>query len=54
MMQAMATHPVEPAPLPQPPEPGQENPTHLPVEPEFGPMLPPAEPEDPGVKPPTI
>ena len=32
----------------------QPNPTHLPVEPEFGPMLPPAEPEQPKAEPPTI
>jgi hypothetical protein len=48
--QAMATHPVEPEP-----EPGDEasapNPSHLPVEPEFGPVLPPAEPEEPHGKP---
>jgi hypothetical protein len=48
--QAMATHPVEPEP-----EPGDEasapNPSHLPVEPEFGPALPPAEPEEPHGKP---
>ncbi|HSH88369.1 MAG TPA: stereocilin [Ramlibacter sp.] len=50
----MATHPVEP----EPPEPGSEtgepNPTRLPVEPEFGIALPPAEPEDPHAKPPPI
>lgn len=50
----MATHSVEHEPLPSEPEPDAQNPSHLPVEPEFGPMLPPAEPEDPGVKPPTI
>ena len=50
----MATHPVEPEPIPPAQEPVAENPTHLPVEPEFGPMLPPAEPEDPGVKTPTL
>lgn len=54
-MRSMATHPVEPEPLQPQPEPGQqENPSHLPVEPEFGPMLPPAEPEDPHGKPPAI
>jgi hypothetical protein len=49
------THPVEPEPQ------GDDthgeapaNPTQLPVEPEFGQALPPAEPEDPGVKKPTI
>lgn len=50
----MATHPVEP----QQPDPGAEpalpNPTRLPIEPEFAPALPLAEPEDPGVKPPTL
>lgn len=50
----MSVHPVEPDPLPAEGEAPAPNPTHLPVEPEFGPMLPPAEPEDPGVKPPTI
>ena len=49
-------HPVEPEPYP----PGEgsdkpsQNPTQLPVEPEFGQALPPAEPEDPGVSKPTI
>ncbi len=50
----MPVHPVEPDLPPAEGEPKAPNPTHLPVEPEFGPMLPPAEPEDPGVKPPTI
>ena len=51
----MATHPVEPQPLPDDDsEPTTPNPSHLPVEPEFGPLLPPGEPEDPRVKPPTI
>jgi hypothetical protein len=53
----MATHP-NPHEQPGGPEhdgvPGTPNPTQLPVEPEFGPMLPPAEPEDPGVKPPNL
>ena len=43
-------HPVEP----DPEDTGDEaasNPTQLPIEPEFGPMLEPIEPEDPGVKP---
>lgn len=48
----MPIHPVEPDSTPASREPGQPNPTHLPVEPEFGPMLPPAEPENPGAKPP--
>ncbi|MBE7941717.1 MULTISPECIES: stereocilin [Ramlibacter] len=48
----MATHPVEPEPLPPGPEPGgATNPSHLPVEPEFGPQMPPAEPEDPLARP---
>lgn len=51
----MATHPVEPEDSDEPAhEPAAPNPTRLPVEPEFGPLLPPAEPEDPVVKPPTI
>jgi hypothetical protein len=51
---AMATHPVEPEPSPDQPQPESPNPSHLPVEPEFGPMLPPGEPEDPRGKPPTL
>lgn len=44
---AMATHPVEPEPLPPGPDPGgASNPTHLPVEPELAPTLP-NDPEDP-------
>jgi hypothetical protein len=44
----MATHPVEPDPgEDDAPGPGAPNPSRLPVEPEFGPQLPPAEPEDP-------
>jgi hypothetical protein len=51
----MATHPVDPQPADPVPAPQPaDNPTQLPVEPEFGPLLPSAEPEDPGVKPPTI
>jgi hypothetical protein len=50
----MATHPVETDPAETGDEPVQPNPTRLPVEPEFGPALPPAEPEDPGVKPPAL
>jgi hypothetical protein len=42
------THPVEPEPYP-PGDAPANNPTQLPVEPEFGQALPPAEPEDPGV-----
>jgi hypothetical protein len=51
---AMATHPVEPEQLPPGPEPEAPNPTRLPVEPEFGPALPPALPEDPGVTSPKL
>lgn len=49
----MATHPVEPEPEPGD-EDGAPNPSHLPVEPEFAPVLPPVEPEEPGGKPPTL
>jgi hypothetical protein len=47
------THPVEPDPAPASDNPAP-NPTQLPVEPEFGQALPPAEPEDPTVRPPVI
>lgn len=47
----MNIHPVKSEPLPQQGDPGVPNPTHLPVEPDSGPLLPPAEPEDPGAKP---
>ena len=50
----MATHPVEPEPLPPDREPAVPNTTHLPVEPEFGPEPPPVEPEDPRGKPPSL
>ena len=51
----MATHPVEP----DPPEDdevdtGAPNPSRLPVQPEFGPLPPAAEPEDPHARPPPI
>ena len=47
----MATHPVEPDETDESTQdPGAPNPSRLPVEPEFGPMQPPAEPEDPAVK----
>lgn len=49
----MPFHPVEPEQQPEGDSPAP-NPTQLPVEPEFGPLLPPAEPEDPGAKPPHI
>lgn len=45
-------HPVEPEP-PETDNPAP-NPSQLPVEPEFGQALPPAEPEEPTVKPPVI
>lgn len=48
------THPVEPEPSQPEGDTSAPNPTQLPVEPEFGPALPPAEPEDPGVKRPSI
>jgi hypothetical protein len=48
------THPVEPDPSPGETDAPPSNPTQLPVEPEFGQALPPAEPEDPGVNKPTI
>jgi len=50
----MATHPVEPQPVVPDSEPVEDNPTRLPVEPEFGPQLPPAEPEDPHSRPPHV
>ena len=50
----MATHPVEPQPELPDGDPNQPNPTRLPIEPEFGIELPPAEPDGPGVKKPTI
>jgi hypothetical protein len=49
----MSTHPVEPDLQPAEQESGAPNPSQLPVEPEFAPVLPPAEPEDPGVPRPT-
>jgi hypothetical protein len=51
---SMATHPVEPEPLPPQPEPLAPNPSHLPVEPEFGQQLAPSQPDDPQPKPPKI
>ncbi|GAC1604750.1 MAG: hypothetical protein NVS3B2_10570 [Ramlibacter sp.] len=50
----MAIHPVEPEQQTPSHEPAAPNPTHLPVEPEFGPALPPEEPEQPGARPPPI
>ena len=51
----MATHPVEQDP-PQDhdPDAAAPNPSRLPVQPEFGPQPPAAEPEDPLAKPPPI
>ena len=46
------SHPVEPDP-PETDE-ASDNPTQLPIEPEFDRALPAAEPEDPGVKKPAI
>jgi hypothetical protein len=49
------THPVEPEPYPnETSEEAAQNPTQLPVEPDFGRELPPAEPEDPGVTKPKV
>ena len=48
------THPVEPDRSPGEGDTSAPNPTQLPVEPEFGPALPPQEPEDPGVQRPKI
>lgn len=48
------THPVEPERHPPTTDDPEPNTTQLPVEPEFGQALPPAEPEDPTVKPPVI
>jgi hypothetical protein len=48
-------HPVEPEPMtPGDDDASAPNPSQLPIEPEFGQALPPAEPEDPGVPKPTI
>lgn len=53
-MSATHTHPVQPEPSQEEGDTDAPNPSQLPVEPEFGPMLPPSEPEDPGVKPPHL
>ena len=50
----MPIHPVETEPFPPSGELQPTNPTHLPVEPEFGPALPLAEPEEPWARPPAI
>jgi len=50
----MATHPVE-HDVPQEPAPGEAaNPTRLPVEPEFGDLLPSGDTENPDPKPPPM
>jgi len=49
-MNTVPTHPVEPESPSSPGDDAAPNPSQLPVEPEFGPMLPPAEPEDPGAQ----
>ena len=47
------THPVEPDPFPPESDQPANNPTQLPVEPEFGTMKPPTDADDPGdVQPP--
>jgi hypothetical protein len=48
------THPVEPDPEGSQSVDAASNPTQLPIHPEFGPMLEPVEPDDPGVKPPHL
>jgi hypothetical protein len=48
----MATRPVEPEPAA--PDEVPPNTSHLPVEPEFGPVPEPVEPEEARVKPPTL
>lgn len=51
----MATHPPEHEDTKDPQPNGEApNPTRLPVEPEFGPQPPSAEPEDPVPRPPPI
>ena len=47
-------HHPQPVPAPQEEETAAPNTTQLPIEPEFGQMPPPVEPEDPGVKPPQL
>lgn len=48
----MPTHPVEPDAEPAQADTPAPNPSQLPVEPEFGPLVPPGEPEDAHPKPP--
>lgn len=52
---SIPTHPVEPEPMsPEGDDDATPNPSQLPVQPEFGPMLPPGEPDEPGVTHPHI
>lgn len=51
---ATPSHPFEPDPDPPENDAESDNPTQLPIEPEFDRALPAAEPEDPGVKKPAI
>jgi hypothetical protein len=50
----MPTHPVEPQTDTPGDDTGAPNPSHLPVEPEFAPPMPPADAEDPHGKPPPL
>lgn len=50
----MPVHHVEPEPSSPGGAPVEPNPTDLPIEPEFGPLVPAAEPDDPGAKPPHL
>jgi hypothetical protein len=50
----LATHPVEPEPMPPQPEPASPNPSHLPVEPDFSPQLPPSDADEPQPRPPKV
>ena len=50
----MPSHPVKPDEFPPDEEPGVPNPSHLPIEPEFGIALPVAEPEVLGTPAPVI
>jgi hypothetical protein len=47
-------HPVEPDPEGHDADDPAPNPTQLPIEPEFGPMLPPGEPDEPGAQSPHL
>ena len=47
----MSTHPVEPEPMQPGPEPTAPNPSHLPVEPEFPPPIPPSQADESHPKP---